>query len=124
MATIAPVGYWVAPGVHRVQWSALTGSGDTALGASDITLPYKTVSVNGAFGSAGVVTIQGSNATTESTATDWATIHDINGSDLTFSDSTRMETIAENPRWIRPVASGATGGAFSVNVVMISSNRG
>ncbi len=117
MATITPVGEWRSPHTHRVKWSALTGSSDTALGASEVNLAYKTVSVTGAFGSA-TVTIQGSNATTESTATDWATLNDINGSALTFT-ADRMETIAENPMWIRPVASGATGGT-SVDVIMIS----
>ncbi len=119
MATIPPVGSWIAPGSHRVEWDALTGSGDTCLGASDVNLPYKTINVSGTFGSAGVVTIQGSNATDRETAGDWTALNDINGAPLAFT-ANRMETIAENPRWIRPVASGATGGGFSVKVVMIS----
>lgn len=122
MATIQPVGTWVARNSHRVRWSALTGSGDTCLGASEVNLPYKTVNVTGAFGSAGVVTIQGSMATDRATATDWATLNDINGSALTFT-ADRAETIAENPRWIRPLASGATGGGFSVDITMMSSRR-
>lgn len=117
MATILPIGEWVAPGTHRVSWSALTGSGDTCLGASDRNLSYKTVNVTGVFESS-TVTIQGSNATDRATATDWVTLNDINGSALTFT-ADRMETIAENPMWIRPVASGATGGT-NVRVVMVS----
>ncbi len=119
MATIPPVGSWSAPGCHRVEWDGLTGSGDICLGASDINLPYKTINVFGTYGSAGVVTIQGSNATDRDAANDWVALNDINGAPLAFT-ADRMETIAENPRWIRPRASGATGGGFSVKVVMIS----
>lgn len=121
MANIPPVGEWIAPHVHRVRWASLT-SADSGLGASEVDLPYKTVNVTGVFDDR-VVTIQGSMATDRATATDWATLNDINGSALTFT-AVRMETIAENPRWIRPVTSNATGGAgagaANITITMVS----
>lgn len=124
MANILPVGHWLARNSHRVKWTGIA-SGDVALGASEVNLTYKTVNVTGVFDDR-VITIQGSNATDRATATDWATLHDNNGSDLTFtSGAGRFETIAENPRWIRPTHSNATGGAgggtMAIDVIMVSS---
>lgn len=118
MATIDPSGSWIAKGVHQCSWSALTGSGDTVNATSNPTLPDKTVVVTATAFNSVVVTMVGSNYSVASTAT-YVTLNDPNGNALTFSSS-RTEQILENPRWIKPVASGATGGTQSINIVLIS----
>lgn len=115
MATISPVGTWIAKGVHSSLWETLTGSGDTVNAESAPNLPDKTVTVTGTFNSA-TITIQGSN---DATATGtYTTLNDANGNALTFT-ADKAEQILENPRFIRPIASGATGGT-DVDITLIS----
>ena len=113
MATINPVGTWLAKGVYKTTWETLTGTGDTAAAERAAAVPDKTIHVFGTFESA-TVTIQGSN----DGGTTYTTLADPNGNALTFS-ANGMETILENPQLIRPTASGATGGT-DVDVIMIS----
>lgn len=120
MATISPLGKWLAKGVHQATWSALTGSGDSAVAYGAPHLGDKTVTVNAetatGFNSV-VVTLVGSN---DETATGtYQSLNDAQGNVLTFS-SGRIETLLENPKWIKPIATGATGGSQSFSVILIS----
>lgn len=117
MATIDPVGKWIAKGVHQVEWAALTGSGDTVNAASLPHLPDKTVIVTATAYNSVTVTFVGSN---DETATGtYVTLNDPQGNALTFT-ANKAETLLENPRWIKPIASGATGGTQSINIRLIS----
>jgi hypothetical protein len=113
MATISPVGTWIARGVHKTLWETMTGSGDTANPESAAKLPDKTIQVFGTFESA-TITIQGSN----DGGTTYVTLNDPQGNALTFT-ANKTETILENPELIRPTASGATGGT-DVDIILIS----
>lgn len=120
MATVRPVGSWIAPHVHRVIWEGITTSDDVVEPASDVSFPHKTVTVTGTFNSV-TLTIEGNTTTDRTATTGWVTLNDINGSALTFT-ADRAETIAENPTFIRARASGATGGVQDIDVVMISTH--
>jgi len=115
MATIDPSGTWIAKGVHQTTWSALTGSGDTVNASSVAHLPDKSVLVRGTFASATITMVGSNDATATGTYT---ALNDPQGNALTFT-ADKIEQILENPRWIKPIASGATGGT-SVNIVLIS----
>jgi hypothetical protein len=117
MATIDPIGSWIARGVHQVTWSALTGSGDTVNAYSAPHLPDKTVTVTATGFNSAVVTLVGSNDPT-ATGT-YVTLNDPQGNALTFT-ANKVETLLENPRWIKPMASGATGGDQSFTIIMVS----
>lgn len=93
------------------QWNL--GAGDTGKAVSMATFPDKTVQFTGTFGS---VTLRGSNLANplDATATDWFTLSDPQGVDLTFT-AAGGATVAENPLWISPISSG--GSAYTVSVV-------
>ena len=115
MATISPVGSWIAKGVHRTLWETLTTSGDTVNPASEAQLPDKTVEVKGTFASA-TITLVGSNDPTP-TGT-YETLNDASSTPLTFT-ADGIQQVLENPRFIKPIASGATGGT-DVDIVLVS----
>jgi hypothetical protein len=78
----------------------------------------KSVDVAGTFGDA-TVTVQGTNETVPATGlpTNWKTLHDPQGNDLTFVvATTRIEQILPNPRFIRAIASGTTGSGLVVTI--------
>ena len=74
-------------------------------GASD-----KTVQVDGTFSSVTVV-LQGSND-----GISWFTLTDPQGNNISFT-AAGMETVMENPRFVRPSTSG--GSSASVNVRLL-----
>lgn len=115
MATINPTGTWIERGVHKTTWANLTSSGDTVGAQTGARLPDKTIYVTGTMGSANV-TIQGSNNTATGP---YVTLVDPQGTAIIFTATTQIETILENPQFIKPVVSGATGGT-DVTVIMIS----
>lgn len=120
MATISPVGSWIGKGVHQTVWDGITASTDTIIGGGSPMLGDKSVAVYSqtatGFNSV-VITIQGSNDDTPTG--NYTDLADAQGNVLTFS-ANKVEQILENPRWIRPRASGATGGSQSLKVVLIS----
>lgn len=119
MATIDPVGKWIAKGVHQIEWLGLTTSDDTVKAASLPHLSDKTVQVlsNATGFNSVTVTFVGSN---DETATGTFTaLADPQGNALTFT-ANKLEQLLENPRWIKPIASGATGGGQSFTIRLIS----
>lgn len=83
-------------------WSALA-NGEAGDKASLLAYADKTVQVFGTFGAGGSVTIQGS-----SDGTNWATLTDNQGSDLTFT-AAGIAMIIENTRYIRPNCTAGDG---------------
>ncbi len=116
---------WLAKGVLRVAFSNITGSGSSAgagiggvadvPGMSDKTI---TTAVSGAFGSATLWSVQGSNATSPTVSTVWFPSSTPTGADLTGLVSGVGHTILENPRYIRVIGSGSTGTSLFGAVMM------
>lgn len=125
MAFIYPVSRWESKGVLRVEWELtslfLPTTSGSAFPIGGIYLPDKSVSVGGDLGGAMVITIQGSNASSATVSTTWGTLHDAQGNNLTIAATGTIETILENPRWIRPHASAATGAVVTVVLVAYGS---
>lgn len=115
MATVNPTGTWISRGVHKTTWEGLLSSGDTVGAHSGADLSDKTVQAEGTFNS-GVITMFGSNNTTTGP---WAPLVDPQGNVIALSSATQIETILENPLYIKPLVSGATGGT-TVNVHLLS----
>lgn len=86
---------------YLVSWT-LTQGDPTGQGASIPGGPDKTFQLTGTPGGASV-SLEGSND-----GTNWNTLHDFADNEITFAASA-ITLIAENPLWIRPVASGASG---------------
>lgn len=63
----------------------------------------RSVQVTGTFGSGGTIKIEGSND-----GTNWATLTDPQGNDLTFT-APKIETIIEICRYIRPTVTAGDG---------------
>lgn len=108
----------IAKGICEMSWTAtkVTGVG-FAMNAPN--LPDKTVHVLGVTGGTTQVIIEGTNATSPTVgATQWTTLVDPQGTDLDFTNRA-IETILENPRYIRPRWPVATGG-HDVSVVIIA----
>lgn len=114
MATINPVGVWVSKGVHQTTWEACTASTDTIGAQSAPDLPDKTIFARGTFNS-GVVKVLGSNHVSGP----FNELVDPQGNAISLSSGSHIETILENPLYIKPSVSGATG-ATDVDVIMIS----
>ncbi len=110
----SPVSTWIQKGVARTLWEGVTASTTTNGAETAAALPDKTVYVTGTFNS-GVVTMEGSNNTATGPYVDCV---DPQGNAIAFS-ADGQEAILENPQWIRPRVSGATGGT-DVDVIMIS----
>ena len=110
----SPVSTWIAKGVARTLWEGVTTSSTTNGAETAAGLPDKTVYVTGTFNT-GVVTMEGSNNTATGP---YINCVDPQGNAIAFS-ADGMEAILENPQFIRPRVSGATGGT-DVDVIMIS----
>ncbi len=115
MATINPTGSWIERGVHKTTWAGLTASSDTVGAQNGAGLPDKTIFITGTMNSA-VVTIKGSNNTATGP---YAPLVVPQGNSIAFTATTQVEVILENPQYIKPFVSGATGGT-DVDVLMIS----
>jgi hypothetical protein len=118
MATVAPVGTWVAKGVYKTVWSGITGSGTVVLPENGPRLPDKNIYIHGTFNS-GIASLKGHNLSTGS-ATEAVQLVDPQGTDIQTTATTPFtEQVLENPMYIYPYVSGSTG-ATSLNFVMIS----
>jgi hypothetical protein len=92
----------LAKGVIQAKWTGLTTTGaGRALDA--FAYPDKTVVLAGTIGSGTTVLIQGSSTATNplSTGGFWYTLTDQSDNALSLSTG-KIETIAQNPRYIRP----------------------
>jgi len=85
------------------------GNAITHIGASD-----RTLHVFGAF-DGGTIVLQGSN---DPDAAEWATLHDPSGAPLSFT-SAGIALVAENPYWLRAIATGA-GSGLDASVALLS----
>lgn len=92
--------------VISLTWAALA-NGETGDSAQAPQHPDKSIQVSGAVTS---LTIQGSND-----GTNWATLHDTLGADLTFT-AAGIKAVLENTLYIRP-GPLTSGGAVKVVVV-------
>ena len=97
--------------VAHVIWRGLSATNLDGAPYAGARRPDKTIAVQGTFG--GTVTIQGSN---EEVPTTWYTLNDPQGNPLTFT-AARMELIAENTIWIRPLAAV---GVSNVEVYLVA----
>lgn len=88
------------------QWLNMTEA-DTGTAVSIVDFPDRTVQIAGTFG-AGTITMQGSND-----GTNWSSLHDFQDNVIALSD-TSLALIAENPSYIRPIATAGSG----MNVVV------
>jgi len=71
----------------------------------------RSVQIFGTFGTGGSVTLQGSN-----NGTNWATMHDTGGTDLTFT-AAGLEAVLENTQYIRPIVT-AGDGTTAITVIL------
>jgi len=85
-----------------VEWQL--ASGETGQPFDGIEFPDKTVQMSGTFGAA--VTMEGSNDVTGAGV--WNTLTDPLGNVISMT-SGGIETILENPYWVRPNAGAITG---------------
>lgn len=113
MATIPHQGSWLAKGVHQVVWTGLA-NGDFGDGMNDPQLPYKTFEVEGVFGVAGSVSLEGSNTGVVGT---WFQLRDWQGTAIAFTAG-RCWTPVDNPRFIRPHVTAGDGTTL-VNITAI-----
>lgn len=97
--------------IHTVTWAL------AASGADDVGAPFK-----GAFladkcvqllGTLGTFLLQGCN---EDTPVNWFTLNDAGGTPINETGGARGEQLLENPKWIRPNASGT---ASDVTVILV-----
>ncbi len=105
----------IAKGVCQMRWTS-TGVTGVGFAMNAPYLPDKTVHVIGPTGGTTNVVIEGTNDDSPTT-TNWTTIVDPQGNALDFTNEA-METILENPRYIRPRIPTATGGADIVVTIM------
>lgn len=122
MADVAPVIAAIAAdeSAQLITWSTLTttnrngtpaGKAGSALGL--VKLADKTIQVIGTFGASATITVQGSND-----GTNWATLTDPLGNALT-STAASLETITENPRFIRPALTNGDG-STDIDVLLVA----
>lgn len=111
MATIQPASDHPSDSIARFTWSPLVQGSD---GGAITWLTYtdRSVQVFGTFGGASVV-IEGSN-----NGTDWATLTDPQGNDLTVS-AAKIEQVLEVCLYLRPRISGGDG-TTSLSVVVVA----
>lgn len=105
----------ISRGVMRMQWVFTASGAGFAMNAPDLT--DKTVHVVGPTGGTSQVVLEGSNDGSGATAV-WETLHDPQGNDLS-TVSGLIETILENPQYIRPRAPTVTTGK-SIQVTIIA----
>ena len=105
-------------GCRVLTWLTLTTANDVGVAFLSAAWPDKTVHVEGTFGAAGAVAIEGTN---EESPTNWHTLTDPQGDPLSFSAG-GIKTILENTRWIRPKVT-AGDGTTDIDVVMMIAGR-
>lgn len=112
MATVTPARV-ALPDIRglTIKWLGFAASGDVGTSVDMPAYPDRSVQVLGNFGSAGEVTIQGSN----DGGTTWATLTDPQGNALVFT-SARLEAITELVGKIRPAATAGSGAAIDVYI--------
>jgi len=101
-------------------WSGLA-AGDLGVGVQAFRYIDKTVQsyISGAGGQFGTSSlfIEGSNNSTDGQDGNWIFAHDPQGNDIQLSvTSGAIETILENPRWLRPRYGTGTGTLTSVSL--------
>ena len=112
----------IAKGICHMSWLFPTAAGDTtgigyAMNAPN--LPDKTVYVMGPTSGTTRLVIEGTNASTpDEGVTTWITLTDAQGNPLDHV-SQYIETILENPRYIRPRAPVVTA-ARAIRVTIIA----
>ena len=118
MATVIPTILEVATdgSAHLVVWTPLTTANADGTRAQLNRFPDKTVQVDGTFGAAGQVTIQGSND-----GSTWATLSDPVSNPLVLT-SAGIKAVSENPLYIRPLASGDGTTSLTVRLLAGTSN--
>jgi len=95
--------------IHIVTWAlAAGGADDVGQAFEGAFLSDKCVQL---LGTLGTFLLQGSND-----GTNWATLNDASGTAITETGGARIEQILENPRYIRPNASGTADG---VTVILV-----
>lgn len=118
MATIVqPTIRAITRGAYVITWTFASGvfaSGDVGVPFDGVMLPDKTVQVHGfvASGTSNII-IEGTNHLSTTVASGiatgpWDTLNDPQGNALTYTATSRVETILENPRFIRPRVNTAT----------------
>ena len=126
MATTAVSSVWIAKGVVRSAWSTMVKTASIGDPISAPNLPDKTVQVrkstatNGFSGA--TIAIEGSNNTATGP---YVTLNDSRGEGfpLTFT-TTDIRTIMENPQFIRPRYTAATGTpSLNIEIIQQSGKR-
>jgi len=116
MATRAASLHKTNEGVVVVTWEGITENDDGAP-VSLAAYPDKTVQAIGDFTSGGAITMQGSND-----GTNWATLTNPRGDAIVLTAATQIEVIAENPLFIRPIATAGSG--VQMDVIVVGAPRG
>jgi hypothetical protein len=104
-------------GTLYIEWGPIA-SGDVGAAVEVPNHPDKTVQISGTFGD-GTMSIQGTNETNPDgtpVLASFLPLVDPQGGVITAT-SAKIEQILENPRWIRPSMSGATGSAMKVTIM-------
>ena len=103
--------------VRTITWETLAGS-DVGSAVKLPSFSDKTVHAFGTFDT-GTCTLQGSNdplAGTDPGSASWISLVDPQGNAIAFT-AAGIETILENPIWIRPSVSGG-GGSCDIDVII------
>lgn len=111
MATISFLTNKSVADTYHFTWNDLA-TGDVGQSVIIPQCPDKTVSFTGTFGGATVV-LKGCNDL--ETETDWFTLKDIDGNDISLT-AAAMVVVEQNPVRIRPEVTGGTGVAIDVKV--------
>lgn len=97
----------------KVVWTAITENDVGGAWDGGVMYPNKSVQVEGVT-TDDTIKIEGSND-----ETNYLTLTDKQGGDMSFTNSDGIKTIEENPRQIRPASPTGTG--VSINVTIIAS---
>lgn len=105
-------------------WSGMAG-GDVGIGLRLYRYGDKTAQSylggGGQFGTSSVF-VEGSNNSTDGTDGAWTYVTDPQGTNINLTQAnsgTNMETLVENPYWVRPRVGTGTGSLISVSVLGI-----
>jgi hypothetical protein len=112
MATISPATTYPAKNLVSISWSGLA-TGDT-INQSEIPNVMGlagSVQMEGTWGSATIV-LQVSND-----GTNWNTLKDINGSDISLT-ADGMREFSTAARFIKPTPSGGTGDSINITIAL------
>jgi len=118
MATIALTNLPLNGGKQECRiltWGTLTTTNSVGEAFPAAAYPDKSVQVEGTFGAAATVVIQGTN---EEIPTNWHTLVDPQGNALSFT-AARLEAVLENTRWVRPALASGGDGSTSIDVIMM-----